>query len=96
MCPPKDEKWVLDYKIVDSSDNPANGAFNISVGEYLYNTDSGGYNEKTGYISFTCTDATGTDVTNIPTGYARKIITVSDSKYTKETFKKDSRLYLKF
>ena len=92
---PKNEEWVLDYKIVNNVGTIVNTAFSFSLGEYIYNTDTGGYNERTGFISFATTAPSEADERGIPEGYARKIITVTNSSYTKETFKKDSKIYLK-
>lgn len=93
---PKNEKWVLDYKIVNDIGNPIEGNdFNITLGEYIYDSETGGYNERTGFINYSYAAATGDDEKNIPDGYIRKIITVSNSTYTKETFKKNSKIYLK-
>lgn len=82
---PAGEEWVLDYKIVDANGNDANNKFDFSLGEYIYNTNSGGYNPRDGFITFS----------GKQTGTSRKIFTVNNTSYDKETFKKNSKVYLK-
>ena len=73
---------IADCKIINSSFETQD--LPISLGEYIYNQNSGGYNERTGLISFAEEDQNG-----------KTIFKVVDTSYTKKTFKKNSKLYLK-
>ena len=54
-----------------------------SIGEYKYNQTSGGYDEITGLIGFSSKTIEG-----------KTAFEVTSTSYTKETFKKNSKLYL--
>lgn len=86
--------WILDYRIVTSSGTSVdNNAFECSIGEYLYDTTTGGYSAVNGNISIT---AGG--VTTVGTGanqFKRQEFTVSNNNYNSKTFKENSKLYVK-
>ena len=86
---PKDEKWVLDYRIIDANGNPVDNDFNISLGEYIYSADNYGYQELTNNIAFSKT------VIDNDEEYSRIIFTVNSTNYTEETFKKNSQIHIK-
>lgn len=86
---PKDEEWVLDYKIVDSVGNPCSSNFEVSLGEYIYNTNTGGYNQRNGLISFS---ASQPDDFN---DGKRVIFKVESTTYDADSFKKISKIHLK-
>ena len=79
------DKWVLDYKILDDEGDDVSGNFSFSLGEYEYNIHSGVYDEKVGFISFD-SDTVGTH---------RVEFEAISSSYTTDTFKKNSKIYLK-
>lgn len=82
------EKWILDYKILDSSGEDVSNSFEFSLGEYEYNIHSGVYDEKIGFISF------GSAIAPMGENHRVEIEAISSS-YTPETFKKNSKIYLK-
>ena len=83
---PEGEEWVLDCKIVNDWGVEVTDDFSFSLGEYLYNSSSGGYVTRQGSITFSDPTIT-TD--------KHRIFTVMDSSYNEETFKKNSKIYLK-
>lgn len=76
------EEWILDYTILTEKNKPTNN-FEFSIGEYVYNSDSGDYETRASKITFTSTVSNG-----------RIIFKVGTNGYTEETFK-DSKLFLK-
>lgn len=78
------QELVLDYNIKNSRNRNASG-FTFQLGEYIYNTTTGGYNQRTSNIKF--------DTEIISNG--RIIFKVKSSNYNEKTFKKDSKIYLK-
>ena len=91
------EEWVLDYKIVNSSNQGANGSFEFSLGEYVYSTDENIYRARNGFMSFETRPADGNkgELEGKPDDCYRKIIKVVKNDYDKDTFTKDSKVYLK-
>ena len=93
---PIGEEWVLDCKIVDSNNTDVTGQFGFSLGEYVYNTYSGGYDVRNGSIAFSDpVTASGNELRGKPDDVTRCIFTVTDSSYNKATFTKNSKIYLK-
>jgi hypothetical protein len=88
------EEWVLDCIIKDSTGEPVSD-FIFSMGEYIYNSHSGCYNLREGAISFETRAPTSEENNGVVSGQNRKIITVNSTSYTEETFKKNSKVYLK-
>jgi hypothetical protein len=90
------EEWVLDYQIIKSDGSSiADDDFDFELGEYIYNTSTGGYNARTGYMSFETRDiCTGEE--NADIDYNRKIFTVKTNSYEgEEDFSKNSKIFLK-
>ena len=87
---PLNEEWVLDYRIVDSAGITNNEAFEFCLGEYNYSTISNGYTQKNDKITFTVEDGVSPTI-----GVKRKIFKVASYDFTEESFKKDSKIYLK-
>jgi hypothetical protein len=93
---PEGEEWGLDFKILNSEGteitSTSNLPLNFSLGEFLFNSDCGGYYAKTDNITF----STKTATTYLSTEKCfRTIFYASSSNYTEETFKKNSKIYLK-
>ena len=90
---PSGEKWILDYKIVNEAGGDVSDNFELTLGEYRYNSSlGGGYEEK----SVKDIDFIYETPENQPDFFHRKEITVSEiNNYSISTFKKDSRIYLK-
>lgn len=89
---PIGEEWVLDYTILNDS-GAATESFTFSLGEYVYNVQTGGYNERAGGIAF----SQEKDETSVrPDDVSGRIIfTASSTSYTEDSFKKDSKIFLR-
>jgi hypothetical protein len=93
---PVGEEWVLDCKIVNSTNDDVTDEFVFSLGEYVYNTYSGGYDARHGSITFSePVSASGEELGGKPSDVTRQIFTVTDSSYNNATFTKNSKIYLK-
>ena len=67
--------------------------FDFTIGEYVYDTKTGTYQERTGFISF---DA-GTEQKHPDwnSGYSRVVYKATSSEYDEDNFTKKSKLFLK-
>jgi hypothetical protein len=83
---PKNEEWVLDYKIVNSSNEPVNN-IEFSFKEFVYDKESGGYRERASSLSI------GELSSDMSSPIKRKIFKVKSNNYTEEDFK-NSKIYL--
>lgn len=80
------QELVLDYEIKDANNKYVNN-FNFSLGEYIYNTTTGGYSERENNIKF--------DIVPGASSNGRIIFKVDSTNYTEKSFKKDCKVYLK-
>ena len=88
---PVGEDWILDCQILNNQGSDVTETFNFELGEYIYNSNSGAYVARNDQIAFTKQIISP----NPSEGGKRYCFTVKDSIYTKETFKKNIKLYLK-
>jgi hypothetical protein len=81
---PKDEEWVLDYKIVDATGKQVldSAGFQFFLKEFIYNKDSGAYSERTGSIVVEENTSSTLKVAN-----SRRIFKVNTNNYTEDQFK---------
>ena len=84
------EEWILDYSILDEKGSKVNiNDFDFNIGEYIYDPQTGGYIEVEGNITFSKTSS------EVYADQYRIFFKVDNSNYTKETFPKNSKLFLK-
>ena len=81
---PEKEVWVLDYKIVDKDNNDKSDKFSFDLGDFSYNPTDDTQNKSTSNIN----------ITKDSSGANRLEFTVSNTSYTKETFKKNAKICL--
>lgn len=88
---PEGDEWRAEWKILTAEGQSFSGGFSAALDEYYYSSGSGLYELKSGNISFSVVGYPE-DQGEEPHWYTFKVQT---SSYTKKTFKKNSKIYLK-